>query len=144
MAFLRWLVLCLAVFVAANLPFLGITYENWTDVLIAALVLAVINTFVRPIIMLISLPLILFSLGLFILVINALLLLFVSWLMGASFVVPGFWSALGGSLVISIVSFFFGLGNGERKSRVVIRRGGQSREEGGRRPPPGDGPVIDI
>ncbi|MBI2438089.1 MAG: phage holin family protein [Lentisphaerae bacterium] len=102
----RLLILTLAVWVAAHLvP--GITYDHWSNLLIAALVLGILNTFVKPILMLISLPLIIFSFGLFLVLINALLLEATAWL------VPGLhiaslWSALGGSLVVSIVSLFFG------------------------------------
>ena len=144
-AVIRWLVLFLAVFVAAHLPFLGITYRSWTDLVVAALILAVVNAFVRPVLLLISLPLILISFGLFILVINALLLLLVSGLMGGGFVVPGFWSAVGGSLVISLVSFFLGPDSDRQRTRVVIHRGkGEGPSDRRPPPPPGQGPVIDI
>jgi len=102
----RWLILTLAVWTAACIvP--GITYDHWQSLLIAALVLGILNVFVKPIILLISLPLIFVTFGFFLVLINALLLKATAWL------VPGlhiasFWSALGGSLVISIVSLFFG------------------------------------
>lgn len=131
--FWRWLVLSVAVYVAAHLSFLGITYEHWTDVLVAALILSLANTFVRPVLMIFTLPLILFSLGLFILVINALLLYWVGWAV-KGFHVPTFWSALGGSIIISLVSFLLGTDFKVKKIGRPPRRN----------PPPGDGPVIDI
>ncbi|PAW77557.1 MAG: hypothetical protein B9S32_11220 [Verrucomicrobia bacterium Tous-C9LFEB] len=131
--FWRWMVLCVAVFVAAHLSFLGITYAHWTDVLVAALVLSMVNAFVRPLLLLITLPLVVFSLGLFVLVINALLLYFVGSVV-EGFHVPGFWSALGGSIIISLVSMLLGA---NFKTKVV-------RREPPRNPPPGNGPVIDI
>lgn len=131
--FWRWMVLCVAVFVAAHLSFLGITYAHWTDVLVAALVLSLVNAFVRPLLLLISLPLVVLSLGFFVLVINALLLYFVGSVV-SGFHVPSFWSALGGSIIISLVSMLLGT---NFKTKVV-------RREPPRNPPPGNGPVIDI
>ena len=102
----RWLILTFAVWVAAHLvP--GIAYDHWQSLLIAALVLGILNAFVKPILMLISLPLIFFTFGLFLVLINALLLKATSWLVPGLHV-ASFWSALGGSLVVSIVSLFFG------------------------------------
>jgi putative membrane protein len=133
-AILRWVVLFISVFVASQLSFLGISYNSWTDLLVAALVLSIVNSFVKPLLLLISLPLIILTLGFFILIVNALLLYFVSWLV-PGFHVPTFWSALGGSLVISIVSMFLGSELGpRRKTRVFQDR--MSRGD--------SGPVIDI
>lgn len=132
--FWRWLVLCVAVFTAAHLPFLGITFDHWTDVLVATLLLSVFNTFVRPILVIVTLPLVVVSLGLFVLVINALLLYFVGSIVHG-FHVPSFLSALGGALIISLVSLL--LGSNYKSSRPA-------RREPPRSPPPGDGPVIDI
>ncbi|MBU0715031.1 MAG: phage holin family protein [Verrucomicrobia bacterium] len=102
----RWLILTLAVWVAAHLiP--GIAYDHWQNLLIAALVLGILNAFVKPIILLISLPLIFITFGFFLVLINALLLKATAWLVPGLHV-ASFWSALGGSLVVSIVSLFFG------------------------------------
>ena len=76
----------------SDLP--GIHYVAWHDLLVATFILGLLNTFVRPLVMLLSLPLLILTLGLFTLVINALLLLFVSWLMGESFQVDHFGHAL--------------------------------------------------
>ena len=70
----------------------------------AAVLLALVNTWLRPLVVLLTLPINILSLGLFTLVINALMLKFVSWLIPA-FHVEGFWTAVGGAIVISIVSF---------------------------------------
>ncbi len=103
---LRWLILTLAVWVAAHLvP--GIAYDQWQSLMIAALVLGILNAFVKPILLLVSLPLIFVTFGLFLVLINALLLKATAWLVPGLHV-ASFWSALGGSLVISIVSLFFG------------------------------------
>ena len=117
----RWLILTLAVWVAAHLvP--GIAYDHWPNLLVAALVLGILNAFVKPILMLISLPLIFVTFGLFLVLINALLLKATAWLVPGLHV-ASFWSALGGSLVVSIVSLFFGyrrVRSGERDSGVGI------------------------
>ena len=104
--FVRWLILTLAVWMAAYVvP--GITYDHWQNLLVAALVLGILNAFVKPIILLISLPLIFVTFGFFLVLINALLLKATAWLVPGLHV-ASFWSALGGSLVVIIVSLFFG------------------------------------
>ena len=100
---IRWMVTTIAVFVAVKLP-LGIRCESAGALLGASLLLGVINAFVRPVLLLLSLPFIIVTLGLFIFVVNALLLLLVSWLV-PSFVVGGFWSAFFGAIIISLVSW---------------------------------------
>jgi putative membrane protein len=77
----------------------------------AAILLGIVNTIVRPIFVLLTLPLTILTLGLFLLVINALLLWMVSGLVGG-FQVNGFWGALFGSLLISFISWVL--------SRVVV------------------------
>jgi putative membrane protein len=100
---IRWLVTTVAVLVTAHLiP--GISYEGWGTLLGASLLLGIINAFVRPILLLLSLPWIIITMGLFIFVINALLLMLVSKIIPA-FQVAGFWSAFFGAIVISIVSW---------------------------------------
>ncbi len=100
---IRWFVTTIAVFVATKLvP--GIKCEPVEALLGASLLLGIINAFVRPVLMLLSLPFIIVTMGLFIFVINALLLLFVSKLI-PSFYVDGFWSAFFGAIIISFVSW---------------------------------------
>ena len=77
--------------------------DSWQATLAAAVLLALVNAYLRPLVVILTLPLNLLTLGLFTLVINALMLKFVSWLI-PQFHVEGFWTALGGALVISIVS----------------------------------------
>lgn len=103
--FIRWFVTAVAVFVAAWIvP--GIDYSNFTGLAFASLLLGIINAMVRPVLLILCLPLILVTMGLFILVLNALLLWLVSGILpGSSFTVSGFWSAFWGGLVISIVSW---------------------------------------
>ena len=99
--FKRWLTISIAVFFAAQVP--GIHFDGWPSLLLAALLLGVVNALVRPIILLLSLPLILLTLGFFILVVNALMLRFVAVLV-PGFYVDSFGSAFFGALVISLVS----------------------------------------
>lgn len=137
----RWLIGTVAVLVASYLiP--GIHYKGWSDLLIATFILGLLNTFVRPLLLMLSLPLLLVTLGLFTLVINALLLLLVSGLMGPRFEVDGFGQALLAALVISLVTVAMNSLTGSGISRVEFRRGRP-------RPQPprsdhDDGPVIDV
>ncbi|MBV8030945.1 MAG: phage holin family protein [Betaproteobacteria bacterium] len=90
------------VLVAYLMP--SIRVSNLAAALVAALALGLVNTIVRPILILLTLPATILTLGLFIFVINALLF----WAVGAfvqGFVVPSFWSAFFGSLAYSIVSW---------------------------------------
>lgn len=135
----RWLINTLAVLVAANVV-RGISYDTAAGLFVASLMLGVLNSFLRPLLLLLSLPLLILTLGLFTLVINALLLLAVSWLVN-SFHVDGFRAAFWGAFVISLVSLLTGWLTGARKAQVQFR---VQR----RRPPPGPpgpgGPIIDV
>ena len=82
--------------------------ETTQATIAAAVVLAVVNTYLRPLIILLTLPINILTLGLFTLVINAAMLKLVSWLIPA-FHVEGFWTAVGGALVISIISVLLNL-----------------------------------
>lgn len=114
-----WLCNAGAIAVAAWL-FTGITIGSSSDetiqrvltVLLVAAVFSLINAFIAPVVKLLSLPFIVITLGLALLVINALLLLLTEWvtnLVDVAFVVDGFWVALGGSIVISLVNGALGL-----------------------------------
>jgi putative membrane protein len=136
-----WAINTLAVLVAVYVvP--GIRFKDqslWTP-FVTSLILGILNAFIRPILMLWALPLLIVTLGLFRLVINALVLYFVSFLLGSYFQVDNFWAALFGALVISIISVLLNLLTGGIKS--------QFRFEHRRRPPEDDdgghGPVIDV
>ena len=98
----RWLVTTIAVAVAVQLT--DMHADGWLPLIVAALLLGVINAILRPVLLLLSLPFILVTLGFFILVVNALLL----WIVGQlvrGFHVDGFWTAFFGALVVSIVSW---------------------------------------
>jgi putative membrane protein len=105
--FLRWAINALALWVAV-LVVPGIDFEgNWTGLLWLALIIGLLNALVRPLLKLLTFPLIILTLGLFTIVINTVVLMLTSSIgqafnLGLS--VDGFWPALLGSLVISIVS----------------------------------------
>jgi putative membrane protein len=100
---LVWLINAAALFVV---PYLipSIRVQDFTTALIAALVLALVNTLIRPVLVLLTLPVTVLTLGLFILVINGLLFWAVANFI-KGFQVAGFWSAIGGALVYSIISW---------------------------------------
>ncbi|HLI27338.1 MAG TPA: phage holin family protein [Chloroflexota bacterium] len=111
----RWLITAIALGVAAWLvPGIRVQdqHAGWA-VAVTAAVLGLVNAIVRPLLTLLSCPLILLTLGLFLLVINAAMLGLASWLavtvFGVGFYIDGFWSALVGSIVVSIVSFLLAL-----------------------------------
>lgn len=86
------------------------------DVLLVAFVFGLLNALLKPILLFFSLPLLVLTLGLFALVVNAVMLLITSSLFD-SFDVSGFWTAVGGSIVISIVTIILGsvLKDGEKR-----------------------------
>ena len=100
---IRWIITAVAVMVASAF-ISGVRYDSMGALIGAALLLGLLNAFVRPVLLLLSAPLILFTLGLFILVVNALMLLWVPSIVGG-FHVDGFWSAFWGAIVIGIVSW---------------------------------------
>ena len=109
---------------AENLSALG---DNWPKLLLVALILALVNSYIKPIAKILSFPITLMSLGLFTFVLNALLLLLVAWISGQltlgftiggfppDFSADSFIGALLGALVISIVSMLLGMVNTGRK-----------------------------
>lgn len=100
---INWLISALAVVVAAYLlP--GVRLSGFVAALVTALVLGLINAFIKPVLLLLTLPINILTLGLFTLVINALLILLVDKLV-PGFQVNGFWWALAFSLVLALVNY---------------------------------------
>jgi len=136
-----WLINTLAVLLAVIILRNHISYgDKLENLLIASFLLGILNAFVRPVLMLLALPLLIFTLGLFTLVINALLLCFLTLLL-PFFHVDSFGYAVLGALVISLISGALNILTGNSKARVSVQR----------RPPPpnksdndGNGPVIDV
>ena len=100
---LRWLILTLAIMVASYL-IEGIEVRGFGSALLAAAIVGILNALFRPVLIILTLPINILTLGLFTFVINALLLMMASGVIGG-FEVHGFWAALWGSLVISLVSW---------------------------------------
>mgnify|MGYP001113839860 CR=1 FL=1 len=99
---LIWLFNAIALLVVAYvLP--GITVASFGSALVAALILGLINTAVKPILVFLTLPITILTLGLFLLVINALVFWFVGSIL-SGFKVAGFWWAMAGALLYSIIS----------------------------------------
>ncbi len=102
---LRWVFLAIAIALTAWLmPGVQIYGNFWVSLFIVAAILGLINAFIRPIIMFFTCPLIVLTLGLFTLVINALMLSLTAWLLPNLITVDGFWTTFFASLIISIVS----------------------------------------
>ena len=100
---IRVLIVAAGLWVASKLvPGVAIT-DGWS-LLWAALVLGIINALVRPVIIILTLPLTILTLGLFLLVINAAMLSLVAWMLDGV-TVAGFWSAFFGAIVISITGW---------------------------------------
>jgi putative membrane protein len=100
---IRWLFLAVAILIAAHL-IEGIEVKGLWSAVFAAAILGVLNAFFRPILIILTLPINILTLGLFTFVINAVLIMMASCVI-RGFQVHSFWSALLGSLVISIVSW---------------------------------------
>jgi putative membrane protein len=139
-----WLINTLAVLVAERIvP--GITFEpgSFLTPIVTALILGILNYFIRPIMMLLALPLLIVTLGLFTLVINGGLLYFVGSLLRPHFVVESFWAAFFGAVIISIVSVTLQIITGTGKTRVKFSRD-QRPPDSDRNDKGGGGPVIDV
>ena len=136
-----WLITTLAVLVAVYvLPGINFQENNFWIPFVTSLVLGVLNAFIRPVMMFLALPLLIFTLGLFTLVINALLLYFVGVLLRPHFTVDTFGSAFLGALIISVVSVALNILTGSGNTRVTFRRQPpQDTNRGG-----GNGPVVDV
>jgi putative membrane protein len=99
----RLIVNAAAVFLAANLvP--GIAVSSFAVALLAGLILGFVNAIIKPILFVLTLPFTIVTLGLFIFVVNAICLALVAWLV-PGLTISGFWAALFGAIVISLVSW---------------------------------------
>ena len=121
---IRALVVAIGLWLASKM---GLVAFNSTGTLIAAaLLLGVVNAFVRPVIIILTLPITLLTLGLFLLVINALMILLVSWFL-PGFLVAGFWPAIGAAIVVSLTSWVMSgwIGPRGRVEVMTVRDSGQ-------------------
>lgn len=109
------LVTALAAIIAANLiP--GVSISGGFTAIILALVLALLNTFVKPLLVILTIPITVLTLGLFLLVINTLIIKFASQLV-TGFSVQNWWAAFWFGILLSIVTYFIELLIGDRRKR---------------------------
>jgi putative membrane protein len=105
---IRWIINAIALWVAIQIvPGLNYTAESGISLLLIALIFGLINALVRPLLVLLTCPLIVVTMGLFLLVINAVMLSLTEWLSGIfdlGLVIDGFWPTFWGAVVISVVS----------------------------------------
>ena len=139
-----WAINTLAVGLACLILHNHIHYKDHNPLYLfaASLLLGILNSVLKPILMFFALPLLLLTLGLFMFVINALLLYFVGFLLRPYFSVDTFGSAFLGALIISVVAVVLNSMTGTGNSRVQIHRG--NRRPPGDSGPGGNGPVIDV
>jgi len=88
----------------ANELLSGMTFDAPSKLVLAAVVLGVVNAVVRPLAFILTLPITVVTLGLFLLVLNAGMVALVAWLI-PGFQISGFWTALGAALIVSLVSW---------------------------------------
>lgn len=100
---LRAAITALGLWVASEL-LSGITFDAPSKLILAAIVLGVVNAVVRPLAFILTLPITVVTLGLFLLVLNAGMIGLVAWLV-PGFEVSGFWTAMGAALIVSLVSW---------------------------------------
>lgn len=98
----KWLALAISImFVGWIVP--GITVSGFATALIASVVVALVNIVIKPILIFLTLPINILTLGIFVLVINALLFMFVAYLV-PGIEIDGFWSAFMGAIILSVLS----------------------------------------
>lgn len=136
-----WAINTVAVLVAVYVvPGIRFTDESFWTPFVTSLVLGILNAFIRPVLTLLALPLLIVTLGLFRLVINALLLYFVSFLLAPHFQIDSFGAAFLGALIISIISFLLNSLTGANRAQVRVEHRSRPPDSDGS----GSGPVIDV
>jgi putative membrane protein len=100
---LRAAITALGLWVASEI-LSGLHFDSTSKLVVSAIVLGVVNAFVRPLAFLLTLPLTVLTLGLFLLVLNAGMVSLVAWIV-PGFALEGFWTAVGAALIVSLVSW---------------------------------------
>jgi putative membrane protein len=100
---LRAAITALGLWVASEI-FAGLHFESPAKLVVAAVLLGIVNAFVRPLAFILTLPLTVLSLGFFLLVLNAAMVGLVAWIV-PGFEISGFWTAVGAALIVSLVSW---------------------------------------
>ncbi len=122
--FFRLIITALGLWAASRIiP--GVQLDGWRTLIIAALLLGIVNAVIRPIILILTLPLTVLTLGLFILVVNGISLSLVAWVL-PGFHVAGLGAAILGSIVVGLTSwvasaFVGGSGRIERYRRIEVQ-----------------------
>jgi putative membrane protein len=116
---LRGLVAALGLWAATEM-LTGFTIDSASTLILAGLLLGLVNAIVRPFALLLSLPALIFTLGLFLLVVNAAMLGLVAFLL-PGFHIYGFWTAVGGAIIVSVVSWIGSWFIGPRGRVEIIR-----------------------
>ena len=102
---LAWLANAAALWVADEV-FAGVVVDDWAALAVAALVFGIVNAVVKPVLVLLSFPFILLSLGAFLLLVNVAMLGITDWLVGG-FDIEGFWTYVGATIVVWLVNAVF-------------------------------------
>jgi putative membrane protein len=110
---LKILIMTIAIWIVSATSLCHVT--NPLFALLAALIISLLNAFLKPLISLISMPLVVFTFGLFMLVINAIIVMFTSFLLKPGFEVNGFWHAFWFSIIVTLLSFLMELPNKIKK-----------------------------
>jgi len=116
---LRWFINAFGIWVAASL-LNGVEYGEFSGLVIAALVFSLINATIRPVIVILSLPAIIFTLGLFMLIVNALMVYLTS-VFYEPFLVRNFASAIFAAIIIGLVNYLLSLFIDDRQLNVQAR-----------------------
>jgi putative membrane protein len=115
---LAWIANIVALWVA-DLIFSGVSINGWAAYLIGGAVLGIANTILKPILTLLTLPLVILTLGLFLFVINVAMLALAEWI-APNFSIDGFWTYVGATIVVWLVNYvlhgLFGLRDGKKPS----------------------------
>jgi putative membrane protein len=118
---LSWLANIVAL-LAADWIFDGVTIDGWWPLILGAAVLGIANTIIKPILALLTLPLVIVTLGLAYFAINVLMLALAEWI-APDFSIDGFWTYVGATIVVSIVSWathaIFGSFEGSKSAQVA-------------------------
>jgi putative membrane protein len=118
---LAWLANIVSLIVA-DWMFDGVSIERWWPLLLGAAVLGLANTIIKPILTLLTLPLVIVTLGLFYFAINVLMLALAEWI-APDFSIDGFWTYVGATIVVSIVNWamywIYGLFEGEKRPQYA-------------------------
>jgi putative membrane protein len=122
---LRAAITALGLWVASEI-FSGLVFDSTSKLIVAAILLGIVNAFVRPLAFILTLPITVVTLGLFLLVLNAGMVALVAWIV-PGFTISGFWTAVGAALIVSLVSWAASsvIGPNGRVEVITARRPGE-------------------